>query len=76
MFTITTVKATTPLTYTIEDTRGDPVQGTFYEQELQTSVCAGNLPYRTSAQEGKRLSVCQVERLQQCIQFVDTTSRP
>ena len=38
VFTITTVKATKPATYTIEDTRGEPVQGTFYEQELQTSV--------------------------------------
>ena len=38
VFTITAVKATIPTTYTIEDTRGEPVQGTFYEQELQTSV--------------------------------------
>ena len=38
VFTITTVKATKPPTYTIEDTRGEPVQETFYEQELQTSV--------------------------------------
>ena len=38
VFTITTVKATKPPTYTIEDTRLEPVQGTFYEQELQTSV--------------------------------------
>ena len=38
MFTITTVKATKPPRYAIEDTRGEPVQGTFYEQELQTSV--------------------------------------
>ena len=38
VFTITAVKATEPPTYTIDDTRGEPVQGTFYEQELQTSV--------------------------------------
>ena len=38
MFTITTVKATESPTYTIEDIRGEPVQGTFYEQELQRSV--------------------------------------
>ena len=37
--------------------------------------CEGNLQNRTSGQEGKRPSVCQVERLQQCFQFVDTTSR-
>ena len=58
VFTITKVKATKPPTYTLEDTRGEPVHGTFYEQELQ------NLSNRTSAQEGKRPSVCQVERLQ------------
>ena len=62
MFTITTVKATKPPTYTIVDTRGEPVQGTFYADE-----CARNLPNRTSAQEGKRPSVCQVERLQRSI---------
>ena len=38
VFTITTLKATKPPTYTIEDTRGGPVQGSFYEQELQMSV--------------------------------------
>ena len=38
MFTITTAKGTKPPTYTVEDTRGEPVQGTFYEQDLQTSV--------------------------------------
>ena len=38
VFTITTVKGTKSPTYTIEDTRGESVQGTFYEQELQTSV--------------------------------------
>ena len=38
MFTISSVKATKPLTYTIKDTLGEPVQGTFYEQELQSSV--------------------------------------
>ena len=36
-FTIA-VKATKPLTYTIEDTLREPVQGTFYEQELQSIV--------------------------------------
>ena len=38
VFTITTMKATKPPTYTIEDIREEPVQGSFYEQELQTSV--------------------------------------
>ena len=38
MFTITTVKSTKPPAYTIEDTRGESVQGTIYEQEFQTSV--------------------------------------
>ena len=38
MFTISSVKATKPSTYTIEDTLGVPVEGTFYEQELQLSL--------------------------------------
>ena len=37
MFAISSIKATKPLTYTINDTLGEPVQGTFYEQELQLS---------------------------------------
>ena len=38
MFTISSVKATKPPTYTIKDTLGEPVQVIFYEQELQLSV--------------------------------------
>ena len=38
VFTISSVKATNPPTYTIKDTLGEPVQGTFYEQELQLSA--------------------------------------
>ena len=38
VFTISCVKATKPPTYTIEDTLGEPVQGTFYEQKLQLSA--------------------------------------
>ena len=38
MFNICSVEATKPPTYTIKDTLGEPVQGTFYEQELQLSV--------------------------------------
>ena len=38
VFTITAAKATNPPTYSIEDTFGEPVQGIFYEQELQSSV--------------------------------------
>ena len=38
VFTISSVKATKPPTYTIEDTLGESVQGTFYEQELQLSA--------------------------------------
>ena len=38
VFTISSVKATKPPTYTTKDTLGEPVQGTFYEQELQWSV--------------------------------------
>ena len=38
VFTIGSVKATKPATYAIKDTLGEPVQGAFYEQELQLSV--------------------------------------
>ena len=38
LFTISSAKATKPATYTIKDTLGEPVQGSFYEQELQPSV--------------------------------------
>ena len=38
MFTISSVKATIPPTYSINDTLGELVKGTFYEQELQPSV--------------------------------------
>ena len=38
VFTISSVEATKPPTYTLKDTLGLPVQGTFYEQELQLSV--------------------------------------
>ena len=38
VFTISSVKATKPPTYTIKDTLGEPVQCTFYEQELQLNV--------------------------------------
>ena len=36
--TISSVKATKPPIYTIKDTLGEPVQGTFHEQELQLSA--------------------------------------
>ena len=38
LFTISSVKATNPTTYTIKDHLGEPVRGSFYEQELQLSV--------------------------------------
>ena len=40
VFTISSVKATKPPTYTIKDTLGEPLQfkGPFYEQELQLNV--------------------------------------
>ena len=70
---IATVKATKPPTYTIEDTRGEPVQVTFYEQVLQT--CVQEI-YRIERVLKRGIpSVCQLERLQQCIESVDTTSR-
>ena len=38
VFTIRAVKATKPPTYAIEDTLGEPDRGTFYEQEMRSSV--------------------------------------
>ena len=38
VFIISSVKATKLPMYTIKDMLGEPVQGTFYEQELQLSV--------------------------------------
>ena len=38
VFTISSVKATKPPTYTIKDTLGEPIQGSFYEQERQLNV--------------------------------------
>ena len=38
VFTISSVQATKPPTYTIKDTLGEPVQGTFYEHGLQLSA--------------------------------------
>ena len=35
LFTISTVKRTQPVTYTLADTKRESIQGTFYEQELQ-----------------------------------------
>ena len=35
LFTISKVKHTNPITYNIEDTNGEEIQGTFYEPELQ-----------------------------------------
>ena len=35
IFTVVNVQHTIPLTYKIEDTRGEEIQGTFYETELQ-----------------------------------------
>ena len=37
LFTVSGVKDTKPPTYTIQDLHGEPVKGSFYEQELQKS---------------------------------------
>ena len=37
-FTINKVKTTKPPTYTIQDMKGDPIDGSFYEAELQKST--------------------------------------
>ena len=38
LFTISSVKATNPPTYTIKDQLGEPVRGSFYEQEQELSL--------------------------------------
>ena len=38
LLTISSVEATNPTTYTIKDQLGEPVRGSFYEQQLQLSV--------------------------------------
>ena len=38
LFTVSEVKRTNPPTYSLEDTRGEKIQGTFYEQELQKTA--------------------------------------
>ena len=35
MFTVDNVKSTQPVTYSLVDGKGEKIQGTFYEQELQ-----------------------------------------
>ncbi|XP_022193283.1 uncharacterized protein LOC120353103 [Nilaparvata lugens] len=34
LFTVTHVRSTVPITYELEDVRGQPVQGGFYSQEI------------------------------------------
>ena len=38
MFTVSDVKHTNLITYSVKDLIGEPVRGTFYEQELQGTV--------------------------------------
>ena len=37
VFQVSLVKHTNPITYSLEDLRGEPVKGNFYEQELQAT---------------------------------------
>ena len=58
VFAVSEVKHTNPITYSVKDELGEPIKGTFYEQELQEIfriVCA---------QEEEKSSICLVERLQ------------
>ena len=38
MFAVSEVKHTNPITYNVKDELGEPIKGTFYKQELQSSV--------------------------------------
>ena len=62
LFTINSVKATNPPTYTIKDQLGESVRGSFYEQELQLSV--QEILRVECNQEEEKSSIRQVERLQ------------
>ena len=37
VFQVSLVKYTNPITYSLEDLKGEPVKGSFYEQELQAT---------------------------------------
>ena len=75
MFTTTAVKATKPPTYTREDTQGEPIQGKPFMKRFRR-VCKKSTR-RASAQKGEKDRVLvKFEKLQQCVQFVDTTGRP
>ena len=63
VFTISSVKATKPPTYTSKDTLGEPIQGTFYEQELQPSVQEIVRIERVLGKKKNQVYI-QVERLQ------------
>ena len=47
VFAVSEVKHTNPITYSVKDELGEPIKGTFYEQDLQSSaqeifrVCSG-----------------------------------
>ena len=38
VFTVSEVKHTNPITYSVKDLIGKPIKGTFYEQELQATA--------------------------------------
>ena len=58
VFRITDILPTRPTTYSVKDLDGEPVDGSFYEQELQKTT---QEIYRKGQQEEK--SPCEVERL-------------
>ena len=57
------VKTTNPLTYTINDQIGEPVQGAFLRTRA-AAECTGNLSYCACTQEEEKSSIRQVERLE------------
>ena len=76
VFPITAVKATKPPTYTIEDTLGEPVQGTLYEQELQSSVQEIYRIERVLERGKDQVLVKWKGYISAFTSCVDTTSRP
>ena len=63
VFTVSEINHTNPINYSVKDLIGEPVKGTFYEQELQATVQEIFRLERVIRKAGNR-SLRQVERLQ------------
>ena len=73
VFTISSVKATKPPTYTIKDTLGEPVQGTFYKQEMQLSA---QEIFRIEYSGRRKIKYSSSGKVTVTRSIVDTINRP